>query len=151
MTWKHLFVADDGEEKQEGRRGGRQRGWRGRETRMLMRVRRRKEEGRENIDLRQEKRRECDTEGPRTARTLIRSVEGNKTVVDGSGCPADLCGFSTCVSAGEGGGGHAKGERKDAVSRHFQGCRGGTDGKGGRCIEDGCSGRRYSGNAVAVG
>lgn len=63
---------------------------------MLMRVRRGKEEERENIDLRQEKRRECDTEGPQTARTLIRSVEGNKTVVHGSGCPADISGFSTC-------------------------------------------------------
>lgn len=83
---------------------------------MLMRVSRGKEDGRENIDLRQEKRRECDREGPQTARTLITSVEGNKTAVHGSGCPADICGFSTCVSAGEGGAGHAKGERKDAMS-----------------------------------
>lgn len=47
----------DGEEKQEGGgegRGGRG-GWRGRETRMLMRATRRKEEERENIDLRQRK------------------------------------------------------------------------------------------------
>lgn len=88
---------------------------------MLMRVRRGKEEERENIDLRQEKRRECDPEGPQTARTLIRSVERNKSAVHGSGCPADICGFSTCVSAGEGGGGYAKGEGKDAVSELLPG------------------------------
>lgn len=77
--------------------------------------------------------------------------KGNKIAAYGSGSPADICGFSTCVSAGEGGGGHAKGEREDAVSCYFQGCRRGTDGKGGRCVEDGCSGRRYCENAVAVG
>lgn len=40
-----------------------ERGWRESGTRMLMRVRRRKEEERENIDLRQENRREYNTGG----------------------------------------------------------------------------------------
>ncbi|KAF3704478.1 Serine/threonine-protein kinase BRSK2 [Channa argus] len=47
---------------------------------MLMRVRRRKEEERENIDLRQENRREYNTGGLYSAWTVIKSEEGNKTV-----------------------------------------------------------------------
>lgn len=52
---------------------------------MLMRVRRRKEEERENIDLRQENRRERDTGGLYSAWTIIRSEEGNKTVDNSAG------------------------------------------------------------------
>lgn len=70
--------------KTTGRREGGGRGWRGRRgsrTRMLMRVRRRKEEERENIDLRQEKREASVIEegGPYPAWTSITSEEGDRS------------------------------------------------------------------------
>lgn len=66
---------EEEEEEEERGGGGEARGWRESGTRMLMRVRRRKEEERENIDLRQENRRECNTGGLYPAWTIIRSEE----------------------------------------------------------------------------
>lgn len=85
-----------------------ERGWRGSETRMLMRVRRRKEEGRENIDLRQENRRECNRRGLYPAWTVIRSEEGDTAAGYSAPISADIsvrvcvCVFCTCIPGGEG-------------------------------------------------
>lgn len=112
----------------------------------------RKEEERENIDLRQEKRRECDTEGPQTARTRIRSVEGGirprRTVRAARRISAVFLPVRPPVREEE----DTPKERGKmlwaATSRDVEE---GRTGRGGRCVEDGCSGRRYCENAVAVG
>lgn len=88
-----------------------ERGWRGSETRMLMRVRRRKEEGRENIDLRQENRRECNRRGLYPAWTVIRSEEGD-TAYPYPRISVCVCVCFAPVYPAVRGGGHAKGEKR---------------------------------------
>lgn len=114
-----------------------ERGWRGSETRMLMRVRRRKEEGRENIDLRQENRRECNRRGLYPAWTVIRSEEGDTAAGYSAPISADIS-VRVCVCVlhlytrrwGEED--TPKERREDAVIRYLQGCREGETGESGR-------------------
>lgn len=145
--------------------GGEARGWRGSGTRMLMRVRRRKEEERENIDLRQENRRECNTGGPLPCVNYNQKRGGGirQSIIVRTHLRISVCFFAPVYPpVREEDTPKERGE--DAVIRYLQqGCRGRDGGErerqgggGLRYAKDGCFARsarftpKYCENAAAV-